>query len=58
MALQEIKIHLPYLKRYNYIRVAIDYINKWVKVIPNRSLNQETIIKIIIKHIINKFGHL
>jgi hypothetical protein len=58
MALQEIKIHLSYSKRYNYIRVTIDYFNKWVKVIPYRSLNQEAIIKIIIKHIINKSGHL
>lgn len=52
------KVHPPWLKRQNYILVAIDYFTKYVKAITDQSINQETIIKFIKEQIIHMFGLL
>jgi hypothetical protein len=52
------KVHLSWLKRQNYILVAMYYFTKYVKAITNQLINQETIIKFIKEHIIHMFGLL
>jgi len=52
------KVHLSWLKRQNYILVAMYYFAKYVKAITNQSINQETIMKFIKEHIIHMFGLL
>jgi transposase InsO family protein len=50
------KINPPSSKGHQYILVIIDYITKWVEVIPMKSVTSKDVINFIKEHVIHRFG--
>ena len=41
-----------------YILVAVDYMSKWVEVVPTKTNDNRVVVKILKKNIISRFGAL
>ena len=41
---------------YLYILLSVDYVSKWVEVIPKRTNDHKVVLKFIKEHIISRFG--
>jgi len=39
-----------------YILVAVDYVSKWIEVIPSQNNNHKTLIKFLKENILSRFG--
>ena len=50
------KVYPPSSKEHGFMLVATDYFTNWVKVIPLKTVNQQSVIDFITKHIIHRFG--
>ena len=46
----------PPSRGYLYILLAVDYVSKWVEVIPTRTNNHKVVLKFLKEHIFSRFG--
>ena len=48
----------PFLSSYNnlYILLAVDYVSKWVAVIPTRTYDAKVMAQFLFSHIFSRFG--
>jgi hypothetical protein len=47
--------HSTSLKRHHFILVAMNYFNKWTKVVPLTNITHKEVIEFITEHIIHRF---
>ncbi|CAA7407014.1 unnamed protein product [Spirodela intermedia] len=48
--------HFPSAEKYEYILLAIDYVSKWVEVIPTRTNDHKIVMKFVQENIFSRFG--
>ena len=46
----------PISFEYTYILVGVDYVSKWVKVVPCRAADHQTVLKFLKENIFSRFG--
>ncbi|CAA7407052.1 unnamed protein product [Spirodela intermedia] len=48
--------HFPSAEKYEYILLAVDYVSKWVEVIPTRTNDHKIVMKFVQENIFSRFG--
>ena len=48
--------HFPHSFGHQYILVAVNYVSKWVEVIPCRSNDHKVVIRFLKNNIVSRFG--